>query len=288
MMVRCAVAVILCNLACVVHASDDTAKPRGDRDAEGLERAAVSTAVSGDPTRLAVLARLLGERSYLARLDPMHDSEIPVVRLARVFRALAEHPSQATASLCVSLGRSPDFTAAPARLNLLLNALAAVRPMSQESADLFRSTNVSGFFEVNAPLLAKNASPRALEILSEMLSDQGVDLMQRVSIAHWALLPTRTDVRVVTMSSGILEKQTLPHEVRIAILESLYDYQPRRWFGLDAAQPAAPSWETSSRATRTALRLLGKAMLRREDLPDELRTAIQKTLDGLPLKAGAS
>ena len=138
--------------------------------------------------------------------------------------------------------------------------------------------NSPSYIEVTGPLLAVNASTRALELLSEMLSDDKSDVAQRVSIAHWSLLPTRVDLGVVQMSAGVLQNHALSHDVRMAILESLYDYQPRRWFGVANAQPAMPAWSSASRTTRDALQSLGKTALSRSDLPAELRTAILKTL----------
>lgn len=253
-----------------------------ESDPAHLEAAAVAIAAAGKASDLAVLADRLGQPSFLARLDPQSGPEVAVVHLANVFRALAEHPSAATAELCLALGRNPRFTAVPARVNLLLNALAAERPMSQAAADYFRATNSAGFVEVNGPLLARNGSAAALEVLAQMLSDDKVDVAQRVSIAHWSLLPTRANLGIVEMCTRVLQNDALAHDVRIAMLESLYDYQPRRWFGLAAGQPGIPTWTAASRATLAALQSLGKHTLNRSDLPVELRAAIVKTLTELP------
>ena len=249
-----------------------------DQDPARLEAAAISIATSGNPADVALLADHLGQRAFLRRLDPSSGGDVAVLRLRNVFRALAEHPSDATAALCLTLARTPDFTAEPSRINLLLNALIAVRPMSQAAADFVRSVNSPSYIEVSAPLLAVNASPRALELLSQMFLDDTSDIAQRVSMAHWSLLPTRTDLRVVQTSARVLQNDGLSHDVRVAILESLYDYQPRRWFGLTSAQPAMPAWSSASRATRAALQSLGNTALTRSDLPADLRTAILKTL----------
>jgi hypothetical protein len=249
-----------------------------ERDPARLEAAAISIASSQDAGAVAALAKRLGEQSFLRRLDPPHGSEFSVVRLGRIFEVLTEHPSPAVESLCISLARDPDFRAVPARLNFLLTALAAVRPMSEPAANIFRETGRSGYLEVNGPLLAGNASPRALEVLGQLLGDESLDPAQRVSVAQWALLPARADGGVVSMCGRLLAKGGLSHQVEVAILESLYDYQPRRWYGTRTGQPRPPSWESVPPQTRELLESLAETALSRPDLPLELRRAIQNTL----------
>src|SRR5205085_10057267 len=127
-----------------------------------LQAAAVAIAVSGKAADLAELARHLADEAFLTRLDPEPGG---VTRLAEVFRALAAHPSPATAALCLQVAQSNAFAALPARWNFLLAALAAVRPMSPAAGRLFLNTGRSGLLEVNVPLLAGNATPEALKAM---------------------------------------------------------------------------------------------------------------------------
>lgn len=251
------------------------------RDPERIEAAALTIAASNDPAALADLAKHFGEHSFLQRLDPADGSEVSVIHLGHVFRTLIENPSPATASLCISLAGDREFNSVPARLNFLLNALAAVRPMSAAAANLFRATSSSGYLELNGPLLAKNGSPQALEVLADLFADESLDAEQVVSIAHWGLLPTRTDPAVAAMCARVLSRGGISQKVEIAILESLYDYQPRRWFGLRAGQPSPQPWSSAPAATRDVLRSLGTSSLKRQDLPPALHATIQSTLEQL-------
>jgi hypothetical protein len=248
-----------------------------DQDPQRLEAAAIAIAASNDSAAIALLGKHLGERSLLKRLDPAGG----VLHLGRVFRKLAENPSPATAALCVALAKNEEFTAEPSRLNFLLNALAAFRPMSDEAAAVFRDTSQSDYLEVNGPLLAKNASPRALEVLAELFGDEELDAAQRVSIAHWGLLPVRTNADVAAMCARVMKAPKLSHKVQVAILESLYDYQPREWFGKRGVQPVPPLWKSAPAATRQVLTSLGTISLQRTDLPSDLKAAIQRTLSQL-------
>ena len=171
-----------------------------ERNADRLEAASVAIAASTNATEMADLARHIGQRQYLQRLDPDNG----VTRLGHIFRVLAEHPSPSTESLCIEVAGSSEFNELPARMNFLLNALASVRPMSEPAARIFRSYGRSGFLEVEGPLLATNASPRALDVLAEFFKDDSLDVAQRVSMAHWGILPNRTNSDVIEMCDRVL------------------------------------------------------------------------------------
>jgi hypothetical protein len=239
-----------------------------------LAAAAAVVAGSQNPDAIARLGKHLTERAFLRQLDP----DGGFSHLDAVFRAAAAHPSKATESLCIQLAGNAEFTSQPSRLNYLLNALAAVRPMSDAAAKVFRTTSRSGYLEVNGPLLARNGSPKALDVLQELLSDESLNVEQRVSIAHWGVLPVRTDPGIAAMCARLLMGGHISHQVEVAILESLFDYQPKRWFGVRSSQPAPPSWNTAPLTTRAILRSLGRSSLQRKDLPAALRPAIEKTL----------
>jgi hypothetical protein len=102
-----------------------------------------------------------------------------------------------------------------------------------------------------------------------------------VSTAHWSILPTRADERVAGMAARLLKTPSLSTEVAIAVLESLFDYQPRLWFGVRGEQPRPPPWSAASARAREVLRSLGNASLGRADLPASLATSIRTTLQEL-------
>jgi hypothetical protein len=178
----------------------------------------------------------------------------------------------------MALARNAGFRAVPERLNLLLNALAAVRPMSEEATAIFRDTSRSGYLEVNGPLLARNASTAALALLEELLSDESLDIEARVEVAHRGLLPVRTDGAVVAMCARVTVSRLVSRQVRTAIAETLFDYQPRQWFGVAANQPTPPAWKSAAEPARNALRSLGETLLGQPDVPANLRTAILTAL----------
>jgi hypothetical protein len=272
------VAVATCLAAQPANLSGQIASLATERDPARLEAASVAVASSGNAQAIQKLAARLGTRSFLRRLDPGKKGQPDMDRLLRVFAALAEHPSAATEELCVGLARNAEFLSLPGRLNLLLNALAAVRPTSSGAAAIFRESSHSGYLAVNGPLLARNASPLALVVLEELLSDEAPAVEDRVDVAHRSLLPERTNPAVVEMSARVAVSRVVASRVRIAIAESLFDYQPAQWFGVAMHQPVPPPWSSADQTARTKLKSLGQQLLAQPDAPANLRAAIQKTL----------
>lgn len=265
-------------MAQTTNLSGHVAALDSQRDPARLEAAAAAIVASGDARAIHKLATRLGQRSFLRRLDPGQPEQSEGEHLLRIFRVLSEHPNAATEALCVGLARNAEFVSVSWRLNPLLYALAAVRPTSAEAAAIFRETSRSGYLGVNGPLLARNASPNALVVLEEILADERQEVDQRVEVAHRSLLPARTDAAVVAMCARLLARGLDSSRVRLAIAESLFDYQPKPWFGVAMNQPTPADWNLADEPARTALRSLGNTLLVQADVPASLRAAIQTTL----------
>ncbi len=264
---------------CVVMQGADVSKQVSMLDREDgakLEQAAVAIAKSGDAAAIEQLAAHFTKQSFLSRLDRGETD-----RVSGVFQVLAEHPSQAVEHLCTRLAFNTEFNSVPVRVNYLLNALAAVRPTSEAGAEVFSETGRAGYLEVNGPLLAVNGSPRALAVLEELLSDLQLDAAQRVSTAHWSLLPVRTHAEIIAMCARLLTPGRLSADVETAIAESLFDYRAREWFGVRRDQPRPAPWNSADARARDLLRKLGTSLLARRDLDESLRAAINRTLEGL-------
>ena len=272
------VAVVACLASQPANLSRQVASLATERDPARLEAASVVVASSGSAQAIQKLATHLGSRSFLRRLDPGKKGQSDIERLVHVFAVLAEHPSAATEELCVGLAHNAEFLSLPERLNLLLNALAVVRPTSSRAAAIFRESSHAGFFDVNGPLLARNASPLALAVLEELMSDETLDVQARVGVAHRSLLPVRTNSAVVEMCGRVTLPRVVAGPVRMAIAESLFDYQPKQWFGVVMNQPVPPPWSSANEPARNALRSLGKQLLGQSDVPENLRAEIRKAL----------
>lgn len=241
--------------------------------------AAIALAASEDDESIQPLSALLSSNEGLARLDNLSDPDLETQNLVEVFRALADHPTPATGQLCESLFASDDFRAVPARINMLLAALCAVVPTSVEGADVFRAAIDQGFAEVIAPPLLRNASPLALEVFEELIRNPSIDALVRVDILHRALLPRRYSLPVLQMCDRLLEAELDPG-VRTGLIETLFDYQSRRWFGPAMYPPQPVAWEFASAESLAFLTALAERLLG-EPLDSQLKVPIQATLQQL-------
>jgi hypothetical protein len=246
------------------------------RDRGALEAAAVELASSGDRAAIADLGQFLRAGDALARLDNLASPPEKALHLSRVFAALQQHPSPATAELCLVVLRSPDFLADDDRKIFLLPALAAVRPMSESVLDVFRQTNAEGYYNLNALLLVKNGSPNALVLFEEMIRDAGIEPSQRVDALHSAVLPYRTQLAVFQAMNHLLDAD-LPDEVRVGVIETIFDNRSADWFGVRKFPPTPPPWETASdEALRLVLAMADK--VRTRPLPEPLAEAVNNTI----------
>ena len=213
-----------------------------DRDA--LVGAAAALARSGDAAALPRLGEFLRREEFLNRLDDRGDIHIKNRRLEQVFAVLADHPRQETAALCLTLGRDPIFLADNDRLTPLLTALTRVVPMSQESVAFLEETNREGYFAFNVPLLVRNGSPRALAMFESMIADPDVPAARRVDCLHNALVPHRTELPILESGVRLLDAN-LEDEVYEGVVESVFDYQTKQWYGPAIGAPEPQPWSTA-------------------------------------------
>jgi hypothetical protein len=242
-----------------------------------LALSAIVLVAEGFAEGVAALASHLARTAFLARLDALDQPQFKTLNLALVFEALERHPSDATRDLCISVANSSEFTSDPIRMNLLLPALAAVRPMTKGAAEVFRRANGEGYYPVNAPLLVRNGSPVALRLFEEMIQDRSVDPENRVDALRWSLLPYRTEYAVMAMCRRLLDGGLEP-EVELGVIETLFDWQVKLWFGPVRVAPRPRPWHTASdEAVRMALQVADEAA-QRPDLPDVTRAAVERSV----------
>lgn len=255
----------------VLHESGDSAQ---------ILDSALVLAASEDREALIALARALRLPGFFARLE---GAEGPTTEdlsnLISVFVALTEHPTEFTGRLCELLYAEQSFHELPSRLNPLLRALGAVKPVTPRAVAIFRETSAQDFAQVNGPILLANGEPPALEVFAEIITGDWVEAYVKVDILHRALLPVRDRLPVIQMCIRLLTSP-LEEEVRHGLIESLYDYRSKEWFGPAMFAPKPPDWNQAPDASLEMLiRLAGKLL--GGPLPAGLVAAVTKTRDQL-------
>lgn len=240
-----------------------------------IARSAVALAASEDDDAVAVLGRHLQTAEFLNRLDDTTQPGADIDNLAYVMTSLTLHPTAATGRVCEMLFAAPDFTSLAVRVNFLLAALAAVVPTTEGGAEVFRASSRQGYAEVIGPLLLQNESPLALEVFEEMIAGDWLDAAVKVEILHRSVLPKRTDVPVLLLCERLLERN-LEVPVRNGLIETLYDYRSREWFGPERQPPKPPPWESASADALQHLIALAKR-LEGQGMDEPLQAAVRAT-----------
>ncbi|MFN0105578.1 MAG: hypothetical protein ACKV2U_26260 [Bryobacteraceae bacterium] len=236
---------------------------------DALEREAIALVRSRDFTRLS---KLLRDPKFLARLD--NPAVAKNLRLGNIMKALAANADAETAALCHALAVDKIFLSDPDRMLFLLNVLGAVKPMTRQTADIFRSTNEVGYFGPNAILLAANGSPAAMDLFESMIIDGKQSIENRIEYLRFGVIPRRTALPILVAAGNILARAK-DARITIGVIECLFEYRPE-WFSPGNSPVAPPGWETAStESLRAALRLAGIAQ-RRRDLRPDLRRAVER------------
>lgn len=251
--------------------AERTAVLEGSTSAEELDLAATELASSDDPNALEALTAFLRRGDFLDRLDEPN-SPNQTQHLSAVLMPLADRPGPEVARACLELVDEPLYLEHD-RKSLILEALAAVVPMTTETAEAFRRANDEGYFAFDALLLARNGSPVALDLYRSMMCDNEVDAESRVELLHKGLLPFRTNLVVLQAASRIMDAG-LEEMLTNAATESVFDYKTE-WFMIHG--PTPPSWRTASDDVLKYVVELGHRLKGRANLSATLLTAIEET-----------
>jgi len=230
-----------------------------------------------------VVLRALTSDGFLNRLDSEEDYQAPPrqLRLARILKTLMDAPD-AGAGVLVRLTQSPVFVALEPRQNLLIRALAAVRPAPEQAVAFWRrhSTPDAVWRHVTVWALGENGSAPALALLEEILSDPAQDPDEKVAWMHDAVLVHRNSPEMLAMAERLLGGGLDP-ALRPDLVESLFDYRPDDWY-LECTPPEPPPRAAMSRDARERLRRIGERALAEVELTEEQQANVRAVLEALP------
>jgi hypothetical protein len=228
------------------------------KDPDALEEAAIGLAASRDPEQLQRLGDFLTDAGFLARLDDLESPEFKRIRLSRVMKSVAAHPIPEVTGLCARLANDPTFLSDDDRMADLLPTLAAVWPTSAEGVAVFKQANAQGYFAKNALLLASNGSPLAMQLFEEMIADRKVRAGRRIDLLHHTVVGHRTAEPMLASVERLLAAGLEP-DVLAALVESVFDYQDKKWFGPARDAPRPVRWDgASDQALNHVLRIATK------------------------------
>jgi hypothetical protein len=256
------------------------------QDQVELATSAIALASSANPAAMMVLWRFFLTPEFLARLDVLEDPQRKLTNLRHVLKALEDNASEITGRLCEALATHMGFLSDPDRMMYLLPALGAVRPMSQPAEAVFRSANADGYVNFNGPILVANGSPRALALFEEMVADAAASPADRIDMLHKSVLAHRVKAPVLAACERILGRG-LEAEVEAGLVETLFDYQEKPWFGVARFAPMPPPWAMADSGVLESYLRLGRELVASGRMPGTCVQAIERSSSEISLVLAA-
>ncbi len=179
----------------------------------------------------AALLKMLEDESFLHRLDPPKEQRSHL-RLERVLEALAANPASSAHAVLVSLMGNRAFNKREMHTDFLIRASVALRPPSPAVVKFWdeHSKPLDGFTNETAIALIQNGTPEAIALFEKKVRDPALEDGDKGSWFIGDVLLHRNDEPLLLACERLVSAQ-LSLQVKSALIDSLFDYQPREWFG---------------------------------------------------------
>jgi len=253
---------------------------RTSRDRRELKNAALLLASSDVSADHEVLGRFLASGEFLGRLDgpEEYQGSTSSLRLSRVMETLEENRRPSTDGVLLGLIAAPSFQGHVLRMILLVRALREVRPSPPEAVRYWDGKSVPG-----SPLaqdvieaLCVNQSDPALALLERKFSDPGHAANLKVFWMRELILPRRNDVPLLSCCERMVTGSLSP-DLRPALVEALFDYQPSKWYRGDDP-PKPPPRANASPGAQKVLERIGRYALKNLKLTSVQESAVRNGL----------
>jgi hypothetical protein len=250
------------------------------RDRRELKNAAVLLASSDLPADHEILGRYLSSGEFLGRLDDpeAYEGSTASLRLSRVMEMLEENRMPSTDGVLLGLIAAPEYQGHVLRMILLVRALREVRPSPPEAVRYWDGKSVPGspLAQDVVSALCVNQSEPALALLERKFADPGHASSLKVFWMRKLILPRRNDLPLLLACERMVAK-SLPPDLRPALVEALFDYQPSKWYRGDDP-PKPPPRSGVSDASRKVLERIGRYALANLKLTNGQAAAIRAAL----------
>ncbi len=250
------------------------------RERRELKNAALLMASSDAPADHEVLGRYLVSGEFLARLDgpEEYQGSTASLRLSRVMETLAENRIPAADAVLLGLIAAPSFQGHVLRMILLVRSLAVVRPSPPDAVRYWDGKSAPGspLAQDVVEALCVNQSDPVLELLERKFADPGHASNLKVFWMRKLILPRRNDLPLLSSCERMMTKSLAP-DLRPALVEALFDYQPSKWYRGDDP-PKPPPRAKASPEARKVLERIGRYALKRLKLTSGQESAVQNGL----------
>lgn len=251
-----------------------------------LAAACLALAQSQQPDDHARLLSQLQSEEFLKQLDSEKAYLGPPVRLRlrRILEVLSKNPAPSARQALITLTQTPSFYNEPARADLLILAIAEIRPALPEVIKFWdkHSQPDDGFTPLTIEAMVKNGSAPAINLLEEKIADPRHEEEDKLDWMRSSILTHRNDLILLQGCERMISRG-LPERLRVALIEVLFDYRPQEWFRPSAVLKA-PDRRLASPEALSHLRKIGEIALSMKGLKEALRKKIEETLQEIPEK----
>jgi hypothetical protein len=216
---------------------------------------------------LAFLLRLNTDQEYVT-LPPKH------LHVARVIKTLMDSPHPVSKDTIVSLTGARNFRSFEQLEDLLVRALAEVRPSPPPAIAFWdeHSQPDSDNLHLVIEAIFANGSEPALALFERKIADEGQESENRTIWLRDPMLRHRNDIAVLQCCERMVIQGSVPGEMRLLVVEALCDYQ-RDWY-LSCSKPLPPLRLLASSDSRMTLRGICEFARDALPLPPELQAAV--------------
>lgn len=250
-----------------------------------LVRQAIAWANGKTPAEQSQLLSFLSSRDYLNRIDSREDYiKYPprMLRFARIFKALLNNDSLAAQQTLVALTQVPTFKDSDAREEMLVKALAIVRPAPSVVVQYWdaHSTPDSIHLHFTIDALCRNGSDPAIALLEKKLIDPDQEVEYKLAWMRGPILEHRNDLPLLRGCHRLLQS-TMDPDLKGALVEALCAYRKVDWYK-SCDVPVPPPRSQASQEALAELRAICEYAKENLTLQPLEKVAVDTTLIGLP------
>jgi hypothetical protein len=260
-------------------AANDVQALTDARDARAIKVAATNIAQGDSADEHARLGEQLAEPAFLDRLDPPAEKAVTYtdLRLTRVLDVLGNAHRPSADAVLLKLTDAAPYHNNPLRMQALIRALAGIKPAPRPAIaywDRWSKPGSSLAFNV-AEALCMNESAPAMDLLERKLADPKHELDQKKAWLQQLVLPRRNDQPLLACCERVV-KGAAAEDVKIAVVEALFDYDLDWYRGCDP--PTPPERALLTREARQLTTAIGEYALEKLKPSPALRGKVEATL----------
>lgn len=218
-------------------------QPPLNQDARTALKQAVQWAQSQNAAEQSALLSQLQSPDFLHQIDSPQDYiryAPPQLRLGNIIKKLMGNDAPAARQTLVALTQATTFKNSDAREELLVRALAVVRPSPSEAIHYWDEHStpdaIHSHFVIDA--ICENGSEPALQLLEKKMLDVNQDPDFQYLWMRDPILRHRNDLPLLRTCYRLLQSSLAP-ELKGALVESLCAYRRDEWYR-SCAPPVAP------------------------------------------------